>query len=288
MGHLDTAKTVWDAIQATPIGAERVREERLQTLMADFDKLKMKEEDSIDTFIDKLTEISSKSASLGTTIEEPKLVKKFLKTLPRNKYIHMFASLEQVLDLNTTSFEDIVGRLKAYEERISEEEEEETDDRGKLMYPNSEPQQDGYGSGRGRGCGGRSNWRGGRGLGRYGGFYVQREAYKQGLYGTKDKSHITCFSCDKLGHYASECPDAKLKLQEAVEKREDDTQEADELMMHEVVYLNGQKVKPSTFEDEKEPKNLWYLDNGASNHMSNQRERLYQVYFERRRQESVE
>ena len=60
MGHLDTAKTVWDAIQVRHVGAESVREARLQTLMADFDKLKMKDKDSIDTFIGKLTEISSK------------------------------------------------------------------------------------------------------------------------------------------------------------------------------------------------------------------------------------
>lgn len=245
VGNLDTAKAVWDAIQVRHVGAERVREARLQTLMADFDKLKMKEEDSIDNFIGKLTEISSKSASLGEIIEEPKLVKKFLKSLPRKKYIHMVASLEQVLDLNTMSFEDIVGRLKAYEERISEEEEEQTEDPGKLLYTDS--QQESYGGYRGRGRGGRSNWRGGRSRGRGGGFYAQREAYKQGQQGqTKDKSHITCFSCNKLGHYASECPDARLKLQETVERREEDTQEADELMMHEVVYLNEKKVQPST------------------------------------------
>ena len=225
VGNLETAKTVWDAIQSRHVGAERVGEARLQTLMADFDKLKMKEEDSIDTFIGKLAEISSKTASLGEVIEEPKLVKKFLKSLPRKKYIHMVASLEQVLDLNTTSFEDIIGRMEAYEERINEEEEEQSDDTGKLMYASGEAQHEGYGRGRGRG--GRGNWRGGRGRGRYGGFYAQREAYKQGQ--NKDKSHITCFSCDKLGHYASECPDAKLKLQETVEKKEEDTQEADEL-----------------------------------------------------------
>lgn len=58
--------------------------------------------------------------------------------MPRKKYIYMVASLEQVLDLNTTSFEDIVGRLKAYEE-----EEEHNDDHGKLMYA-SESQQENY------------------------------------------------------------------------------------------------------------------------------------------------
>lgn len=59
-----------------------------------------------------------------------------------------------------------------------------------------------------------------------------------------------------------------LKLQEAVKKKEDDTQEADELMMHEVVYLNERKVKPNIFESNLDTKNVWYLDNGASNHMS--------------------
>lgn len=77
--------------------------------------------ETIDDFGRKLSEISSKAAALGENIEESKLVKKFLKSLPRKKYIHIIASLEQVLDINTTSFEDITGRLKAYEERIFEE-----------------------------------------------------------------------------------------------------------------------------------------------------------------------
>lgn len=81
--------------------------------MTDFDRLKMKDSETIDEFVGKVSEVSSKSAALGTIMEESKLVKKFLKSLPRRKYIHMVASLEQVLDLNTTSFEDIVGRLKA-------------------------------------------------------------------------------------------------------------------------------------------------------------------------------
>lgn len=91
----------------------------------------MKDSDAIDDFVGKLWEISSKSATLGENIEEIKLVKKFLSSLPRRKYIHIVASLEQVLDLETTSFEDIIGRLKAYEERVAEEEDET---QNKLMY----------------------------------------------------------------------------------------------------------------------------------------------------------
>lgn len=182
-GELDTAKKVWEAIKTRNVGAERVKEARLQTLMNDFDRLKMKETESIDVFGGKLAEITSKSAALGVTIEESKLVKKFLSSLPRKKYIHIVASLEQILDLNNTSFEDIMGRLKAYEERIADEEEPQ-EEQTKLMYSNFESQgaNRDYKNQRGRGRGGRSYYRG-RGRGRYN--------------GTMDTSRVTCYRCDK-------------------------------------------------------------------------------------------
>lgn len=239
--------------------------------MAEFDRLKMKDGDMIDTFVGKLSEISSKSTALGEVLEEYKIVKKFLKSLPRKKYIQIVTSIEQLLDLNSTSFEDIVGRLKAYEERITEDEEHE--DQNKLMYADSGQESIG-GYGRGRGRSGRSSWRG-RGRGRQGTFQSQREAYKRRLSG--DISHITCFGCDKLGHYASDCPDKQLKLKETVEKKEEDTREADELMMNEVVYLNERKVNLNAFEADLDTMNVWYLDNGASNHMSGNRLFFYEL-----------
>ena len=256
VGELDSVKKVWDAIRTRYAGADRVREARLQTLMTEFEKLKMKETDKIDDFVGKLSEISSKSAALGESMEEAKLVKKFLQGLPRKKYIHIVASLEQLLDLNTTGFEDVVGRLKAYEERISAEEEEETQEsQSKLMYSNTEPQTYRDTEYRGRGRGNRYHNRG-RGLG-------------HGYWEGRDASKITCFRCDKVGHFATTCPDRLLKLQETTEsKYGDETHEADGLMMHEIVYLNERNVKPKEFESITEGDRIWYLDNGASNHMT--------------------
>lgn len=105
--------------------------------MTEFDRLKMKDTDNIDDFIRKLSEISSKSDALGETMDDSKLVKKFLQSIPWKKY-HIVASLEQILNLKITCFEDIIGQLKTYEERICDEENETQENQRKLMYANME------------------------------------------------------------------------------------------------------------------------------------------------------
>ncbi|KAL1205086.1 hypothetical protein V5N11_016427 [Cardamine amara subsp. amara] len=144
VGEQTAAKDICEAIKSRYLGADRVREARLQTLMVEFDRLKMEDTNSVDDFAGKMSDIAYKSEPLGQTIEEPKLVKKFLKGLHRSKYIHFVASLEQVLHLNETGFEDIVERIKAYEERVGEETQRE--DHGKLMFVNNNQQnRGGYG-----------------------------------------------------------------------------------------------------------------------------------------------
>lgn len=54
------------------MGEDRVREARLQTLMTEFDRMEMRETDKIDDFVSKISEISSKAAALGESIDEPK------------------------------------------------------------------------------------------------------------------------------------------------------------------------------------------------------------------------
>ena len=239
VGKLITAKEVWDKIQSRNLGAERVKEAKLQTLMAEFDRLKMKDTETIDEFAGKLSEIQTKSASLGEDIEEPKIVKKFLKSLPRKKYIPIVAALEQVLDLKNTTFEDIVGRIKTYEDRVCDDDDDVQEDQGKLMYNNMDSQYDG-----------------GRG----------RSEYQQ-----RDKSKVICYRCDKTGHYASHCLDRLLKLiKESQENGNEDDDEIGSLMVHEVVYLNERNVDPKVYEASSDK--IWYLDNGASNHMTGVRE----------------
>lgn len=75
-----------------------------------------------------------------------------------------------------------------------------------------------------------------------------------------------CFSCKKKGHFASVCPEKK---EDDHELNKADTEEANvALYLHETVFLNKEKVMPKNLEQSKREKGLWYLDNGASNHMT--------------------
>nr|GFB23804.1 hypothetical protein [Tanacetum cinerariifolium] len=68
------------------------------------------------------------------------------------EYVAKFSDLEKVLDLKTTRFEDVVGRLKAYEERVREE-DKANDAHENLHYARTEYSNENNDSRRGRGRG---------------------------------------------------------------------------------------------------------------------------------------
>ncbi|KAG7537322.1 hypothetical protein ISN44_As13g012230 [Arabidopsis suecica] len=71
---------------------------------------------------------SSGGVRLPKQLQHPKMrveTRGGVNPQPRTKFIHIVASLEQVLDLKRMGFEDIVGRLLEYEERVGKETQSE-------------------------------------------------------------------------------------------------------------------------------------------------------------------
>ncbi|KAJ0532326.1 putative RNA-directed DNA polymerase [Helianthus annuus] len=279
IGNLKLAKEMWEAIQSRNLGAERVKEARLQTLITEFDGLKMRDTGTIDEYASKLSSIASKAATLGEKIEERKMVKKLFTSLPR-RFIHIVASLEQVLDLKTVGYEDVVGRLKAYEERIKEE-DNAYDNSGKLMFSKSESSSSrGHDSSRGRGRGSHSSRGRDRGQDNTQNRGPQEENKTRDNGKQKDKkrdlSGIKCYRCDKYGHFVSRCPDRFKNNEANMAQAEEQDNEVDGtfFMMkadQETIFLKEGKVLPKKFEADSSEKDVWYLDNGASNHMTGNR-----------------
>lgn len=111
-----TAKEAWDAIKTMCLGADRVRQAKVQTLKSKFEVLSMKEKETIDEFCMTLNGLVTNIRALGETVEESYVVKKLLRAVP-SRFLQITSAIEQFGKLNEMSIEEAVGSLKAHEER---------------------------------------------------------------------------------------------------------------------------------------------------------------------------
>ncbi|XP_076893997.1 uncharacterized protein LOC143546163 [Bidens hawaiensis] len=116
IANLTSAKEIWDALKVRHVGVDRVKEARLETLELDFESLKMGVDESLDVYAKKISEIASQASNLGHTMNDKKLVRKLLSSVPE-KFIQIVAAIEQFVDLGAMPFQEVVGRLKTIEER---------------------------------------------------------------------------------------------------------------------------------------------------------------------------
>ncbi|XP_039117525.1 uncharacterized protein LOC120253262 [Dioscorea cayenensis subsp. rotundata] len=167
LAEKETAKEAWEMLKTMHMGAERVKEAKIQTLRSEFEGLRMREAETVDDFATKLTTIVNKIRALGDKVEEAYVVKKLLRVVP-SKFIQIASTIEQFGNLQTMTVEEVIGSLKAHEERLRgyEDEKEEHILLTKAEWKAREECEGISNSSRGRGG---SNWRGrdyGRGRGR--------------------------------------------------------------------------------------------------------------------------
>lgn len=279
------------------MGVEKVKEAKVQTLKGEFESLSMKDTDNIDEFCMKLSGILTNIRVLGESMEESSVVRKILRAVPE-KFVQIASNIEQFGDVKTMSVEEVVGRLKAHEERVKGKSESSG---AQLLLTQEEWSKKSNksvgaysGNQRGRGT---YNYRGrGRNFSRGGNFgrgYQGRGEDRSRTFtpsrDNKDKSHIKCFNCNTYGHFAAECkkPSRRDKDKDKGQSHEANlaiTNHDDEPTLlfteckekeAEVVLLNEESIRPSLVSSgHNDDSNLWYLDNGASNHMTGRKSKF--------------
>ncbi|XP_074346759.1 uncharacterized protein LOC141685564 [Apium graveolens] len=201
------AKEAWEAIKTVSLGAEKVKKAKAQTLKSEFESLNMKDSENLDDFCMKLNGLVANIRALGETIGEEYVVKKLLRAVP-SKFLQIASAIEQFGDLEKMSVEEVIGSLKAHEERISgqvdskegqqllltEEEwsKRESDSGGKLLLTHEEWLKKSSRSGQ-----------------QFGNDHRERD--NQGGHGRFDRSKVKCFNCGGYGHFAAECKKIKEK-----------------------------------------------------------------------------
>ncbi|XP_074339830.1 uncharacterized protein LOC141677690 [Apium graveolens] len=113
----ETATEAWETIETMCMGAERVKEAKVQTLKGEFESPMMKETDKIDDFRMKLSGIMTNIRVLGETMEESSVVRKILRATP-DTFLQIASNIEQFRDVKAMTVEELIGRLKAHEERM--------------------------------------------------------------------------------------------------------------------------------------------------------------------------
>ncbi|XP_073120811.1 uncharacterized protein [Henckelia pumila] len=111
-------KKAWDILKMEFQGSEKVISIKLQSLRRDFDNLAMKDNKDIRTFISRVFEIINQIKSYGDTVEDKKIVEKFLRSLPQ-KFEHVVAAIEESKDLSKFTMVELMGSLEAHEKRMS-------------------------------------------------------------------------------------------------------------------------------------------------------------------------
>nr|GEU92467.1 zinc finger, CCHC-type [Tanacetum cinerariifolium] len=134
-----TAKEVWDALKKRHVRENRVQQDKKQTLKSEFEMLQMKENESVDSFTTKLTNIVNKAASVGLTYEDFVVIKKLLNSVPA-KFLQIVASIEQYSDLDEISVDEAIERLKTFQERLKSKKEIPVDSQESLMFTRHEGQ----------------------------------------------------------------------------------------------------------------------------------------------------
>ena len=84
ISHITVAKEAWEILETTYEGTKKVKDTKLQMLTTKFKELKMGDDDSFDSFYGKLNEIVISKLNLGEKIEDAKVVRKILRSLPES------------------------------------------------------------------------------------------------------------------------------------------------------------------------------------------------------------
>jgi hypothetical protein len=121
-----TAKGAWDILSREFKGDKKVRAVKLQVVRADFEYLRMSENESLDGYLAKFFATVNNLKSLGEDVPENRIMQKMLMSLSR-RYKSIVSIIEETRDLDVLRAEEVIASVKVYDKR-----EDLHDDRDKL------------------------------------------------------------------------------------------------------------------------------------------------------------
>ncbi|XP_070050341.1 uncharacterized protein [Nicotiana tomentosiformis] len=109
----ETAKEMWDKLEVTYEGTNKVKETRINLLVRDYELFHIKDGESVEEMFSRFSKILGDLKSLGRPIKSGEQVRKILRSLPiiwQPKVIAL-----ECQDLNKISYDELIGDLIAFD-----------------------------------------------------------------------------------------------------------------------------------------------------------------------------
>ncbi|KAK2969483.1 hypothetical protein RJ640_026379 [Escallonia rubra] len=113
-----TSKEAWEILHKEFQGSSKVITVKLQSLRRDFETLFMRNNESVQDFLSRVTAIVSQMKSYGEQITDEIVVAKVLRSLTPT-FDHVVAAIEESKDLTVYAFDELMGSLQAHEARLN-------------------------------------------------------------------------------------------------------------------------------------------------------------------------
>nr|XP_027193509.1 uncharacterized protein LOC113788187 [Cicer arietinum] len=206
-----TAKEVWDTLQTHHEGTSHVKETRIDIGIRKFKLFEMQEGETIDEMYSRFTTIVNEMRSLGKAYTVQERVRKIMRCLPII-WRPMVTAISQAKNLESLPLEELIGTLRAHEVVLQEDKPVKKGkaialkvSQDKITVPVEEESEENE-----QGDADEVTFL----TRRIQKMMRRRDQIKKGFQNRNpkteiDKSQVTCFGCNKLGHYKAECPSNK-------------------------------------------------------------------------------
>ena len=114
ISNVEVTHTAWNILQTVHKGTKAVKINKLQQLTSRFESIRMSNDECFNEFYAKLNDIVNSAYNLGEIYDEPKIVKKILRSLTEDFSLKATAITESK-DVDSIPIDELVGSLQSYE-----------------------------------------------------------------------------------------------------------------------------------------------------------------------------